>query len=537
MRLHKTLIILGLVAVCGVQTHAQVLQSPFILDTAHNMSVSGRGSVTASSEQGVCIFCHAAHNSTLISPLWNRNTPVETYTVYSSTSLDASPGQPTGSSKMCLSCHDGTIALGDVVSRAQPIAMTGPLGSASNLGTNLADDHPISFPYDSALASADPTLEHPSNIPPVFKLGINDQLQCMTCHDPHDNSNLKFLVMDNTNGQLCTSCHIAQSTAVTAHENCVGCHQVHSAPSGPLLLSGASVGATCTNCHDGTVSGAANIAADLAKFSVHDTGGPVDPRAADNVGCSDCHEPHTMSLGAATTPPDIHPNFGDIDGVNGPAPPTEFEVCYKCHAETTAVYDTTGLYTPTARVITQYDTSLEFDPAAISFHPVEAVGNVDAADMPSLVGMPYLVNSRMYCSDCHASDNPSGPNGVHGSDTPPLLLAPYTTGVVEDVSDENNPNALCFRCHSQTSIFAGESFSKHVKHAGKGSCSICHDPHGINSAQGGLDGTRLINFDLRVVEPLNEVNPVWVDTSTIPGVFSGSCNLKCHGLRHRNKSY
>ena len=51
--------------------------------------------------------------------------PVTAYIPYSSSSLQAKPGQPTGTSKLCLSCHDGTIALGSVVSRNQPIAMAG----------------------------------------------------------------------------------------------------------------------------------------------------------------------------------------------------------------------------------------------------------------------------------------------------------------------------------------------------------------------------------------------------------------------------
>src|SRR5678815_582510 len=128
-------------------------QQTSIIDSAQNLSASGPGQIRAVSEQQVCIFCHTPHNAAPIQPLWNRSLPLSAYTVYSSTSLQAKPGQPTGSSKLCLSCHDGTIALGSVLSREQPIAMAGGVTTlppgATNLGTDLSDDHPISFRYDT----------------------------------------------------------------------------------------------------------------------------------------------------------------------------------------------------------------------------------------------------------------------------------------------------------------------------------------------------------------------------------------------------
>src|SRR5437763_9762877 len=112
-----------------------------ILNSPHNLSARGPGQIRAVNESQVCIFCHTPHNASPVQPLWNRNMPVSAYKVYSSGSLHAKPSQPTGSSKLCLSCHDGTIALGSVLSRGEPIVMSGgittlPPGS-SNLGTDL----------------------------------------------------------------------------------------------------------------------------------------------------------------------------------------------------------------------------------------------------------------------------------------------------------------------------------------------------------------------------------------------------------------
>src|SRR5829696_8305601 len=83
-----------------------------VVNSAHNLSATGPGTIRATNEQQVCIFCHTPHNASPIQPLWNRNVPVAAYIPYASSSLQAQPGQPTGTSKLCLSCHDGTIALG-----------------------------------------------------------------------------------------------------------------------------------------------------------------------------------------------------------------------------------------------------------------------------------------------------------------------------------------------------------------------------------------------------------------------------------------
>ena len=96
-----------------------------VADTKHNLSISGPGTLKASSESQICIFCHTPHNASAAAPLWNRRDPGSTYIPYSSTTAVANPGQPTGASILCLSCHDGTIALGDVLSRETPILMSG----------------------------------------------------------------------------------------------------------------------------------------------------------------------------------------------------------------------------------------------------------------------------------------------------------------------------------------------------------------------------------------------------------------------------
>ncbi|MCC7204740.1 MAG: hypothetical protein IT441_06645, partial [Phycisphaeraceae bacterium] len=82
-----------------------------IEQTKHNLTASGPGTVKTSVEGGSCIFCHTPHAASPRAPLWNREDPGTYYQTYESTTLKAEVGQPTGSSRLCLSCHDGTIAL------------------------------------------------------------------------------------------------------------------------------------------------------------------------------------------------------------------------------------------------------------------------------------------------------------------------------------------------------------------------------------------------------------------------------------------
>jgi hypothetical protein len=197
-----------------------------VANTPHNLSVDGPGTVRATSETQVCVFCHTPHGATNSpgTPLWNRALSGQTYTTYSSSSLDAATiagqlDQPAGSSKLCLSCHDGTLAISSVNvlggQTSVSVAMTGlgpgdtmppgegvQTGFTRNLGTDLSNDHPISLTYDTTLTLAttdgelrDPAVEAhiairaPGVRPPVPLEGTGPagdaQVQCATCHDPH----------------------------------------------------------------------------------------------------------------------------------------------------------------------------------------------------------------------------------------------------------------------------------------------------------------------------------------------------------------
>jgi predicted CXXCH cytochrome family protein len=174
-----------------------------ISGTPHDLSGRGWGT------NQICVFCHTPHNAKVgadqIVPLWNHTTTAATFTVYGSSTLQAVPGQPSGNSKACLSCHDGTVALDSYGTRTG----TNFISGSAALGTDLSNDHPVSFAYDAALATADTGLVTPasaSQVVPGIPLYAG-QLQCASCHSVHSNVNGDFLRATNAASALCLRCH------------------------------------------------------------------------------------------------------------------------------------------------------------------------------------------------------------------------------------------------------------------------------------------------------------------------------------------
>ncbi len=180
---------------------APFIVSAGVFNTKHNLSVSGTGVVTAVSETQICIFCHTPHAAYPETPLWNHQlSAAESYTNYWSPTLksyDEGEAPPIdGFSKLCLSCHDGTVAIGAVRSRMDPIETyvdVLDIGLQGHIGTDLSGKHPVSIIFDAYLANLrnqDPSLM-PLNWPvsdPDVKLYPTQSgygVQCTSCHDPH----------------------------------------------------------------------------------------------------------------------------------------------------------------------------------------------------------------------------------------------------------------------------------------------------------------------------------------------------------------
>ena len=162
-----------------------------IADTRHNLGSgpgpAGRNNVSDTAE--VCVFCHTPHGADINAPapLWNKRLGAAgvpagggsyiTYDTLQTPSLDGTVAAVGSISMACLSCHDGTQAMDNVI-------------NAPGSGGVLADG------------------------------GLGPLVECASCHDPHvssgqpgpvgtgQSSGETFLRISNASSAVCTACHV-----------------------------------------------------------------------------------------------------------------------------------------------------------------------------------------------------------------------------------------------------------------------------------------------------------------------------------------
>jgi hypothetical protein len=409
---------LGLAIVSLTVIGAEAGRISDIRNTRHNFSTSGPGVVRAVSEDELCVFCHTPHGASqaAVTPLWNRSLSGATYTPYASSSMDAiGLDQPGGSSKLCLSCHDGTIAIGAVnvlngaVTDQDPttpdISLTGtapggtiPVGAGAatgftrRLGTDLTNDHPVSFTYSDGLALNDGELVLPSTaahidsrIPGVHPdLPLeNDQLQCTSCHDPHIRDTLepeiKFLRLNRfqqaepaggsfskNNDILCLGCHDKDGWVGSAHASSFVADETYASTAATLRefpLNLQVWRAACLNCHDPhSVQGSRRLLREATdSLATPKSGG----NSAVEEGCYQCHSATGNTLnnqgGASFAVPDVAVDFNSLR--------------HMPIAEQPEVHDigTGGL----------------------------AQAGKDLIESQALLGKPNAQNRHVECTDCH----------------------------------------------------------------------------------------------------------------------------------------
>ena len=395
-----------------------------VSNTRHNLSVSGPGPVKAVSETQICVFCHTPHGAESVpaAPLWNRKLSSATYTPYTSSSIEANAAElaagPGGSSKLCLSCHDGTMAIGnvDVLNGKANVTIdigvtTGPGGTmpggasgaqsgfTRNLGVNLTNDHPISFTYNAALAAADGELRVPDGVNVGTRLpGVSPkpllpleagQLQCATCHDPHLREtdplkgSAKFLranrfqeqpptgsTFSNSADIICLACHdmAGQTWALSAHANSLVADEIYSTNGANLREFPANLPvwkAACLNCHDThTVQGARRLLRE-------GTDSATAPKSGGNAAIEEtCYACHATLVQSALTNVTSVPNIKD-----------DFALAYRMP-------------------ITDADQQGSGEVHDIGTGPGTQRGK-DFVEAPALLGKGAPSNRHVECTDCH----------------------------------------------------------------------------------------------------------------------------------------
>lgn len=223
-----------------------------ISTTPHNLTSTGPGPNTQTGTEQICVFCHTPHaaNTAVSAPLWNKNNPSTSYTTYSTANSSTIDGQvlTVGSvSAACLSCHDGTQAMDNIINApgsggfsaggggadglgyswtgSTRADATGKLTNSgafiANLGADLTNDHPIGIQYcggglsgttttvNGTCKDGDFKLPKTNNIngaqvfwvdttnsgtrsktdiilyTRTFSAGAGPSVECASCHDPH----------------------------------------------------------------------------------------------------------------------------------------------------------------------------------------------------------------------------------------------------------------------------------------------------------------------------------------------------------------
>ena len=388
-----------------------------IANTPHNLSISGPGPVQAVTEDQICVFCHTPHGATNApgAPLWNRQLSQQTYTPYTSSSLDAEViagqlAQPAGSSKLCLSCHDGSLAIGAVnvlggevdvdvtmtgvgVGGVMPPGAGTQTGATRNLGTDLTNDHPISLTYDTTLANADGELRDPAvethialrqpSVRPPIPLeatgpGGEEQLQCGSCHDAHivesgTSAGQKFLRLNRFQESTPAQGAYSESQDIV----CLGCHEKEA------WSTSAHASSTVA---DETYGAVAALARDFPD------GLPVWQAA-----CMNCHDTHTVHgarrLLREGTDSLSTPKSGGNSAVE--------ETCYQCHSSAPIISNAANQVRDIASEFARAR-RMPIDSgdqqAAIEAHDVEDANLVESR---TLLGRTALVNRHAECTDCH----------------------------------------------------------------------------------------------------------------------------------------
>jgi len=285
--------LIGILAMTFVLSAAFVAGAATVIGTRHDLSSTGTRSIQSrltgsGGTTEVCVFCHTPHSARSDAPLWNKADPTGPYTVYASDVLNAlniTPESPVSGSapgdaghaktRICMSYHDGTIALGSLVNQPSGqsgnIAMTGtdaqgriPSTAMGYIGVDLRDDHPVAVKHRDAahvdqelksISGSKVRLYYASGNRILPTTADGNYIECTSCHDAHDNTYGKFLIDDNVGSKLCLSCHTKQGYASLLATESVHSNTTYSTafspPTGgiPATLGGSVETVKCMVCH------------------------------------------------------------------------------------------------------------------------------------------------------------------------------------------------------------------------------------------------------------------------------------------------
>lgn len=334
---------------------------------------------------------------------------------------------------------------------------------------------------------------------------------CLSCHDPHKSPNNRLV--GYRAGSRDKYMYFSETTAPEAL--CYECHR----PGGQRGALDLQTVSRSPSSHNQAALGRhsdTETAFDLGALNRH-------------VTCGDCHNVHRSNRQARKKFTNL--TSGSLQGVAGVEPlragpgiipvyvevktaVREYQICLRCHSS----------YVRSAPV-DMVDMAAAFNPANLSYHPVETRAKNRGVKVETFVG-GWGPKATMYCSDCHTNSESGAARGPHGSKFKPLLAA--SLGASEGVDHQND---LCYLCHNRKVYTDGEAGSRFEGAGGHGdhvqkkksACSTCHVTHGSSFT------AHLIN----VVQPLETSGVVGYSHDTT----GGSCVSTCHQRSNDVYSY
>jgi len=212
------------------------------------------GEQAGNRRSAVCTFCHTPHRGYKSRLAWNHT---ESANLHSWTLVATTGGTPyptiglnwTGPTHFCLSCHDGSVTVGDIAwfnarswTGGNTLDPNDHNGDNVQIGTasgDLQNNHPMAFPYPfagvpstyngvstgaAALAAGwvlDPTVNgirlfsQAAGIVTADPVAGSTGIECSSCHDPHNNPSaveddpfLRGSTRADEPNYICTKCHL-----------------------------------------------------------------------------------------------------------------------------------------------------------------------------------------------------------------------------------------------------------------------------------------------------------------------------------------
>jgi predicted CXXCH cytochrome family protein len=217
-----------------------------VANTKHDLSTTSTAAVKFAYTGTSCAFCHVVHNANTMKALWARADGTGAgFTTTATTAGTPLPLTTSAGTKKCFSCHDGTIALNQVVKAgAVATVLVGNysgtaglvstttnrlLAASTSYFASLEGQHPVGIPYagatgsSAAIAGYQPatTAGCAAGVPMCVTGTANEgtkiklfgaavataSIECASCHEPHESTNGHFLRVAAA-ANYCAACHI-----------------------------------------------------------------------------------------------------------------------------------------------------------------------------------------------------------------------------------------------------------------------------------------------------------------------------------------